>query len=91
MTLSFSSDELLAQVDDSELSKLNLFVMSFPRLLVSKSVICSASFRDLPRFYLPFVFTVIYRIGRLAKNLNGEAWEHSSHEWMRGGHRGGRG
>ena len=28
-------------------------------------------FPGLPRFYLPFVFTIIHRSGRLAKNREG--------------------
>ena len=32
---------------------------------------------DLPRFDLPFAFTIIHGIGRLTKIKMGKAWEHS--------------
>ena len=38
-----------------------------------------------PHFHLPFAFTIIHRNERPAKT--GKGWEHSSHEWRRGGHR----
>ena len=43
----------------------------------------------LPRFDLPFVFTIIHGIARSTKIKTGKAWEHSSCEWTQGGRRGG--
>ena len=40
-----------------------------------------ASIPGLPRFDLPFVFTIIHGIRRSPKIKTGRAWEHSSCEW----------
>ena len=47
-----------------------------------------ALFLGLSCFYLPFVFTIIHGEWKTSKKA-GKAREHSSHEWMRGGCRGG--
>ena len=51
-----------------------------------------ASFPGLPRFDLPFVFTIIHGIGRLTKiecGRPGSIYHVNDVRWMRGGHRGG--